>query len=75
MKVVQERLGHSSFAITADIYSHVAPDLQEQAAGLLGAALRSGVDPRLATKLASKGKGKGKGNTAPKRAKPGDAST
>lgn len=28
MKVVQERLGHSSFAITADIYSHAAPDLQ-----------------------------------------------
>jgi integrase len=40
MKVVQERLGHSSYAITADIYSHVAPDLQEQAAGAFGAALR-----------------------------------
>jgi integrase len=44
MKVVQERLGHSTFAITADIYSHVAPDLQEQAAGLFGAALRGGPD-------------------------------
>jgi hypothetical protein len=41
MKVVQERLGHSSYAITADIYSHVAPDLQEQAAGVFGAALHS----------------------------------
>jgi integrase len=41
MKVVQERLGHSSYAITADIYSHVAPDLQEQAAGVFGAALRT----------------------------------
>jgi integrase len=41
MKVVQERLGHSSFAITADIYSHVAPDLQGQAAGAFGAALHS----------------------------------
>lgn len=40
MKVVQERLGHSSFAVTADIYSHVSPDLQEQAAGLFGAVLR-----------------------------------
>jgi hypothetical protein len=41
MKVVQERLGHSSFAVTADIYSHVAPDLQSQAAGEFGAALHS----------------------------------
>lgn len=40
MKVVQERLGHSTFAITADIYSHVSADLQEQAAGLFGTALR-----------------------------------
>lgn len=31
-KVVQERLGHSSIAITLDIYSHVAPGLQEAAA-------------------------------------------
>ncbi|MQF69588.1 site-specific integrase [SAR202 cluster bacterium AD-804-J14_MRT_500m] len=30
-KVVQERLGHSSFAITMDTYSHVVPGLQEQA--------------------------------------------
>lgn len=42
MKVVQERLGHSSFAITADIYSHVAPDLQGQAAGAFGTALHGG---------------------------------
>ena len=26
-KVVQERLGHSSIAITLDTYSHVAPTL------------------------------------------------
>ena len=32
MKVVQERLGHSSIAITADTYSHVAPSLQREAA-------------------------------------------
>jgi len=31
-KVVQERLGHSSIAVTLDIYSHVTPGLQEQAA-------------------------------------------
>ncbi len=31
-KIVQERLGHSSIAITLDIYSHVSPGLQEAAA-------------------------------------------
>jgi len=30
-KVVQERLGHSSVAITLDMYSHVLPGLQEAA--------------------------------------------
>ena len=32
LKVVQERLGHASIAITADTYSHVAPGLQKAAA-------------------------------------------
>ena len=32
LKVVQERLGHASIAITGDIYSHVLPGLQEDAA-------------------------------------------
>ncbi|MBE0481352.1 MAG: tyrosine-type recombinase/integrase [Dehalococcoidia bacterium] len=31
-KVVQERLGHASIAITLDIYSHVSPGLQQAAA-------------------------------------------
>ena len=31
LKVVQERLGHASIAITADTYSHVTPGLQEAA--------------------------------------------
>jgi len=31
-KVVQERLGHSSIALTMDTYSHVAPGLQQAAA-------------------------------------------
>lgn len=31
-KIVQERLGHSSIEMTLDIYSHVAPGLQEAAA-------------------------------------------
>ena len=39
-KVVQERLGHSSIAVTMDIYSHVTPDLQDEAAEKFGDALR-----------------------------------
>ncbi len=31
-KIVQERLGHASIAITLDTYSHVTPGLQEAAA-------------------------------------------
>ncbi len=31
-KIVQERLGHASIQTTLDIYSHVAPGLQEAAA-------------------------------------------
>jgi len=31
-KIVQERLGHSTISMTLDIYSHVAPGLQEAAA-------------------------------------------
>ena len=31
-KIVSERLGHSSVAVTMDIYSHVLPGMQEQAA-------------------------------------------
>ena len=36
-KVVQERLGHANISITMDIYSHVMPDMQESAAGLVAA--------------------------------------
>ena len=32
LKVVSERLGHSNIGITADIYSHVLPTIQERAA-------------------------------------------
>lgn len=38
MKVVQEILGHSSYAFTADIYAHVAPAQQRDAATRLAAA-------------------------------------
>ena len=32
VKVVSERLGHASAALTLDVYSHVLPDMQQQAA-------------------------------------------
>ena len=40
IKVVQELLGHSSYAITADIYSHVNVEQQRAAAERLGEAFR-----------------------------------
>jgi site-specific recombinase XerD len=33
VKVVQEILGHSTITMTADIYSHVLPSMQEDAMG------------------------------------------
>lgn len=39
MKVVQELLGHSSFGVTADTYSHVAPAQGRDAVAHLAAAL------------------------------------
>ena len=39
-KVVSERLGHSSVGITLDLYSHVSPNLQHEAAQKLDVALQ-----------------------------------
>lgn len=41
-KVVSERLGHSTISITLDVYSHVMPGMQEQAARAIDAALGAG---------------------------------
>ena len=41
-KVVQEMLGHSAIAITLDIYSHLMPTMQEEAADKMGEFLRAG---------------------------------
>jgi integrase len=41
-KIVQERLGHSSIAVTLDTYSHVAPGLQEAAAKRFDEAFATG---------------------------------
>jgi integrase len=38
-KIVSEMLGHASVGITLDTYSHVLPDMQEQAAAQMDAAL------------------------------------
>jgi integrase len=40
LKVVSETLGHSSIAITADVYQHVTPDLRREAAEALDRALK-----------------------------------
>jgi integrase len=42
-KIVQERLGHSSIQMTIDIYSHVAPGIQEAAANRFDDILTKGV--------------------------------
>lgn len=39
-KVAQERLGHSTIAVTLDLYSHVMPGMQEDAAEKVDGALR-----------------------------------
>jgi integrase len=40
-KIASERLGHSKVGITLDLYSHVLPGMQEDAAALVDGALRS----------------------------------
>ena len=39
-KIAQERLGHSSVSMTLDLYSHVAPNMQQDAAAKVDALLR-----------------------------------
>ena len=46
-KVASERLGHSKVGITLDLYSHVIPGMQEDAAALVDAALKSAMQKRL----------------------------
>jgi integrase len=38
-KVVSEQLGHATIALTLDTYSHVIPSLQQEAAGVIAAAI------------------------------------
>jgi integrase len=39
-KIASERLGHSRVAVTLDLYSHVMPGMQEEAAARVDDALR-----------------------------------
>jgi integrase len=41
-KIVSERLGHATIAITLDTYSHVSPGMQQDAAETVAALLRTG---------------------------------
>src|SRR5215468_3671561 len=45
-KIVQERLGHSSIAITMDISSHMMPNMQREAAAAVDGALRAAINRR-----------------------------
>ena len=45
-KVVSERLGHSTIGITLDVYSHVLPGMQEEAAAKVKAPLRKAMEQR-----------------------------
>jgi len=49
-KVASERLGHSKVGITLDLYSHVLPGMQADAAARVDAALRAAQDKRNETK-------------------------
>jgi integrase len=46
LKVVSERLGHSTIMLTADTYAHVTAAMQEDAAQRLDAAFRGIIRPR-----------------------------
>jgi integrase len=45
-KVVQERFGHSSIAVTMDIYSHLLPNIQSEAASTVDDAMRAAINKR-----------------------------
>ena len=39
-KVISERLGHATVAMTLDIYSHAVPALSEEAANVIAALVK-----------------------------------
>jgi integrase len=49
-KVASERLGHSKVEITLDLYSHVLPGMQEDAAARVDRALQAALQKRMVAK-------------------------
>ena len=54
-KVASERAGHAGASITLDIYSHVIPGMQEEAADRVGAMLRTHLERETQIPVASGG--------------------
>ena len=52
-KVVSERLGHSTVGITLDLYTHVLPGLQEDAARKLNFAMETAIENQRQKSLAA----------------------
>jgi integrase len=48
-KIASERLGHSKVGITMDLYSHVMPGMQEDAAAHVDRALEDVINKRAKT--------------------------
>jgi integrase len=45
-KIASERLGHSKIGVTLDLYSHVLPNMQADAAAIVDGALRAALNKR-----------------------------
>src|SRR5262249_50741127 len=58
-KIAQERLGHSSVAITLDLYSHILPGMQADAAGRVDLVVRDAINRRRKMKRVANGEQKG----------------
>lgn len=50
-KIVQERFGHSSIAITMDIYSHLMPNMQEDAVARVDTVMQAALKKRAAKRI------------------------
>jgi hypothetical protein len=49
-KIVQERFGYSSVAVTMDIYSHLMPNMHADAAARVDETLRAAINARARAK-------------------------
>jgi len=54
-KIASERLGHSKVGITLDLYSHVLPGMQADAAARVDLAAREAINRRLKNEMVAKG--------------------